>query len=259
VIRATPEVRKLSSKTLRQFSVDVVLIALAVRTAYLVDVILVVKDHVKFFSQLIQRLRQEIPAFEDVTLWHDTSSAQSFILNTSLFKQTYRDLQRNYQSNPESTWTTFVRLDDKPILLVQTPAAILQALEVIHIRTSDNPISVTGPQGLTQELMIPIASILLEYPVAYVPVSSDQTIFLSMEVLNVYDCCLMHAEIGPPKKHTFLKFSCPVSIGVGNLLLSPQNLVDRMKGRFIPRLQKADGCMTMDVHVSTEKLDRVAL
>jgi hypothetical protein len=41
--------------------------------------------------------------------------------------------------------------------------------------------------------------------------------------------------------------------------LSPQKLTETMKERFIPRLQKVGDSITVDIHVSTEKFDRVAL
>ena len=139
------------------------------------------------------------------------------------------------------------------------PENVLQVLEDIYIRTIDNPTSVISSQGLKQELMIPIAAILLEYPVAYVPTSSDQTAFLSREPLDIYECRLVHTETEVPNQHTFLKFSCPSTIGVKHMELSPQKLTERMKERFIPRLQKVGDSITVDIHVSTEKFDRVAL
>lgn len=123
----------------------------------------------------------------------------------------------------------------------------------------DNPISVTSSQELTQELMIPIAAILLEYPVGYVPISNIQTSFLSGELLDVYECHITRSDSGPSNWHTLLKFSCPTIVGIEHSELSPQNLIERLKKRFIPRLQEAHSHMAMDIHVSAEKLDRVAL
>jgi len=139
------------------------------------------------------------------------------------------------------------------------PENILQVLEDVYIRTIDNPTSIISSQELTQELMIPIAAILLEYPVAYVPASSDQMAFLSRELLDVYECRLVHVETQVPNRHTLLKFSCPSAIGVKHMELSPQELMERTKERFIPRLQKAGDGMIVEIHVSTEKFDRVAL
>jgi len=109
--------------------------------------------------------------------------------------------------------------------------------------------------------MIPVAAILLEYPVAYVPTSGpgDQTTFLSRELLDVYECLLMNAEIGTLNQHTLLKFSCPNVIGIEHTELSPQRLIERMKERFIPRLRIVDGRITLDIKVLAEKFDRVAL
>jgi hypothetical protein len=107
--------------------------------------------------------------------------------------------------------------------------------------------------------MIPVAAILLEYPVAYVPTSSagDQTAFLSRELLDVYECLLMNA--GTLNRHTLLKFSCPNIIGIEHTELSPKRLIERMKERFVPRLQIVDSRITLDIQVLAEKFDRVAL
>jgi len=109
--------------------------------------------------------------------------------------------------------------------------------------------------------MVPVAAILLEYPVAYVPTSGpgDQTAFLSRELLDVYECLLMNSEIGTLNRHTLLKFSCPKVIGTEHTELSPHRLIERMKERFIPRLQIVDRRFTLEIQVSAEKFDRVAL
>lgn len=144
--------------------------------------------------------------------------------------------------------------------LPQAPANIIKVLEDVYNRTSNNPTLVICSQELTQEVMIPIAAILLEYPVGYVPTSSDQTAFLSREPLDVYVCHLLaHSGAELRDQHILLKFSCPCTIGFEHTTLSPEQLIDRMKGRFIPRLQKAADSITMDVLVSIERHDRVAL
>jgi hypothetical protein len=95
--------------------------------------------------------------------------------------------------------------------------------------------------------------------VAYVPTSCDQTAFLSREPLDVYECNLVHAETEFSSQHTLLKFSCPSAIGMEHNELLPQRLTQRMKGRFVPRLQKVNDAMALNVCVSRERHDRVAL
>lgn len=107
--------------------------------------------------------------------------------------------------------------------------------------------------------MVPLAAILLDYPVAYVPTSCDQTAFLSGETLDVYECRLVHPGHSTVDGHTLLKFSCPNATGVEYSYLSPQRLVDRMKERFVTKLQAIDSRITLDINTSTEKFDRVAL
>jgi hypothetical protein len=50
--------------------------------------------------------------FEDVTLWHDPSSSQSFLVNVGLLSKTYRGLQSS-----EPPWTAFIRLNEPPTLV----------------------------------------------------------------------------------------------------------------------------------------------
>ncbi|KIM89222.1 hypothetical protein PILCRDRAFT_2484 [Piloderma croceum F 1598] len=235
-----PKALRPSSIKLKQFSDDVLLVALAIRTAYLVDAIQVAEN-------------PDIPVFEDVTLWHDPSSSQTFFVNVSLLSKTYRDLQSS-----EPPWTAFIRLNEPPTL---APGNIVQVLADIVTQTFNNPISVISSQELTQDLMIPVAAILLEYPVAYVPTSGagDQTAFLSRELLDVYECLLMNAGIGTHNRHTLMKFSCPNVIGVEHTELSPHRLIERMKERFVPRLQVVDSHTTLDIQVLAGKFDRVAL
>jgi hypothetical protein len=151
--------------------------------------------------------------------------------------------------------------DSQSILqqLLQIPKNIVEVLEDIHIQTRNNPVSVINSRQLAQELMIPIAAILLEYPIAYVPTSSDETAFLSGQPLNVYECHLIHANGEPPDRHTLLKFSCPAIIGVEHYQLSSHKLIEGLKAKFVPRLQAADDHISVDIHVLTEKFDRVAL
>jgi len=221
------------------------------------------QDPLKSFSQLLQQLREKVPTFKNIILWHEPTSTQSFIVNGDLLMQTYRMLQRNDLSNSEHPWTTFVRLEHPPTVLPCAPeTGILQALENMSLQIAgDHPISLTGLEGFNQEIMIPLAAILLEYPVAYVPSSAHQNVFLSGEPLDIYECLLIHIAGGTavPKQHTFLKFSCPSAVSVEKAELSPCVLVERMKERFIPRLQSANCNLTLDIRVSTESFDRVAL
>lgn len=138
---------------------------------------------------------------------------------------------------------------------------VLQVLEDIdadmvnHVNTTS-----TTSLILNQETMIPLAAVLLEYPVAYVPSSPDQTVFLSGETLDVYECLLIHSpnETSLPPI-TLLKFSCPAAICLETEALSSQKLVEMMEERFSPRIKKVDHHLTLEIRVSAEKFDRVAL
>lgn len=121
----------------------------------------------------------------------------------------------------------------------------------------DHEVSTASSRDLTQEVLVPLAAVLIEYPVAYVPFSAEQTSFLSGQPLDVYECVLLYAK--GQHRHTLLKFSCPSIIAAQNHFFSPNAVVERLKSRFTPRLQRVDESWSVDVVVSSETHDRVAL
>ena len=103
---------------------------------------------------------------------------------------------------------------------------------------------------------IPLAAILLEYPVAYIPQSAPQTTFLSGVDLEVYSCTLIFNTPGIvlPARHTFMQFSCPQSI-----LPEVGDLAGKLNEKFTERVSQAGLPCTLEVTSRTKRLDRVAL
>lgn len=95
--------------------------------------------------------------------------------------------------------------------------------------------------------IVPLAAFLLEYPVAYVPASADQTSFLEGVPLDVYQCTFVSRPAGSQcpdstnVEHSLLKFSCPSIVGSVEAELSPPRLVERLKSRFGARLEGEAG------------------
>lgn len=133
--------------------------------------------------------------------------------------------------------------------------------------------SIVLPQGLSARSAVPLAAILLEYPVAYCPPATVVSPFLSSVVLDVYKVCLKLPWSGEGgafpssnQSHSILQFSCPSVLGTGYPeLLSPELVVEKLQSFFDSRIRMTDWIQTVAVvpvvivHHSIETLDRVAL
>ena len=107
---------------------------------------------------------------------------------------------------------------------------------------------------------VPFAAVILDYPVAYVPVSPDQTIFLPWEVLDVYECILMlHGHGKENGEHMICKFSCPNSLSTRKTLLQVPNLQARLRALLTSRLQNADVEGEIEIRHHQETHERVVL
>jgi hypothetical protein len=108
--------------------------------------------------------------------------------------------------------------------------------------------------------LVPLAALLLEYPVAYVPddLSSNPSGFLDGIELDVYSCAMKWEEAeqtpGSTKTHTFMQFSCPRSMKeeIGDI-------ANDLRERFTTRFISAGLQCELIVSHRTECLDRVAL
>lgn len=104
-----------------------------------------------------------------------------------------------------------------------------------------------------QSALVPLAGLLLEYTVAYVPPRAPHTVgYLGGVALDVYECT---PEGGAS---TLLKFSCPHELGERYEHLQPETVCARLRARFAPRLQTA-GLGELVITHCVETLDRVAL
>lgn len=118
-------------------------------------------------------------------------------------------------------------------------------------------------------MSVPLAAVLLEYPIAYVPAHADQTVFLAGVELDVYDCVLSFSQApdgrdtggdhNGPYEHRLLKFSCPSRLAEEAPNLLPTRLIESMLARFEPRLDAAGCQCSLAVRHATETHDRVSL
>ncbi|TFK61386.1 hypothetical protein BDN72DRAFT_849722 [Pluteus cervinus] len=109
------------------------------------------------------------------------------------------------------------------------------------------------------ETSVPLAAVLLEYPVAYVP-DSGQGNFLCNTPLDVYECCVGFAE---PKdqleSYRLFQFSCPSLASKSLSSLLPLHVQTALHRRFQPRLDKLSPGITCRIVRTTTVMDRLAL
>lgn len=141
------------------------------------------------------------------------------------------------------------------------PARVLAALselcrDSLLARTFPPTANVVLSLSPTLEItdIVPLAAYLLEYPVAYVPCSEEQTSFLAGAALDVYECTFQAAEA-----HILLKFSCPSGIGELHPELSAGRLVESLRHRFGLRLRAAGLPDNLIVQHHMKTYDRVSL
>ena len=107
------------------------------------------------------------------------------------------------------------------------------------------------------ETTVPLAALLLEYPVAYVPSSDIQVRFLDNIPLDVYECTLVTEN---DQTHPLVKFSCPSNLAEAHPDdLGALHIVAYLRGNFQDRLNKSVQGATLRITHSRETKDRFAL
>jgi len=226
------------------------------------------------FTQILTALRESDPAFNSVILVQEPISDQLFFLNVGLLcaRCPLRDYGQGlqYPQNSRDQWTNFVELHDNPALMSSPPERLSVVLSELCRDTKlehmfPPPVALSLSPSLDITLAVPLAAFLLDYPVAYVPISADQSDFLAGISLDVYRCTFaLKAEATQSsdlagREHTLLKFSCPSAIGHAHGELSSQALVETMRNRFGRRLAEAGFPDSIVVEHHTETHARVSL
>ncbi|KAJ3801562.1 hypothetical protein GGU11DRAFT_674697, partial [Lentinula aff. detonsa] len=237
------------------------------RSGCLVDAFLP-KDPCRGFSALLYRLKQKSKLFRDVVHIYEPCSEQSFLINPLRLLTRYpvEDV-----ANSQLTDWPF----SFPIFLYTPPEGLFAIVQDLILQIS-NPSSTLNqsstiilPQGLSASLTVPLAAILLEYPVAYCPSATIGSPFLNSVTLDVYEVRLMlndeDVDTSSQRKPTpspddeerdhrsVLKFSCPSGLG-----LSHQTIKEQLQSCFDHRLANLLH-RDLFVHHTIETLDRVAL
>ncbi|KAG2129451.1 hypothetical protein DEU56DRAFT_494849 [Suillus clintonianus] len=277
-LSAQRTLRKVRPGKLEQFSVDLCLIAHGIRSACLVDTF-AVQDSINLFSRVLAGLRSKVrfdqeytatqfieqrmnqsTIFADIVHWYDPSSLQSFIVNSRVLRVFAETLLED-----GNAVVTYVLLGAFPTLLASTPKTVLDVVCAMNADMLEYQakISFSFVDGLTQEILVPLAATLIGYPVAYIPISADQTSFLSGQPLDVYEANVVPETSrtssfqSSNQSHTLLKFSCPCSLAETNRELSPARVTKRLQSQFQENLSSIGSSLFVHHHV--EIVDRVAL
>ncbi|KZT09131.1 uncharacterized protein LAESUDRAFT_695733 [Laetiporus sulphureus 93-53] len=216
---------------------------------------------------------QLLPAFNDIILVLEENTDQIFFMNVTLLQsQCQLPYCGDIPPSPEcaiSDWTSFVRLADPPVLMPAPPSRIpilhSELCERAKLDRSHTAVALSLSPTLDITEVVPLAAVLLEYPIAYVPISSDQSSFLAGVPLDVYTCALVQPfrDDGRTAKvtqeHILMRFSCPCGIGQREAELSPSRTTERLKDRFGGRLSGAGCSDDLIVRHTMETHDRVSL
>lgn len=188
----------------------------------------------------IERLHRLNPAFEEETgrlfdqVVHvfEPESDQSFFVQARLLKEKARG-----ESEKDGTQLpAFVQLhrhDDPRI--IDPPADVLRVLDRLDSILRDSPhashpcsvslplYDVGTPQELSwtenscQQIMVPLAAILLDYPFAYclpeADGSSSSTLLSGVE-LHVFDCWITAPSSKSDDRSRIMQSSCPTALGI---------------------------------------------
>lgn len=130
------------------------------------------------------------------------------------------------------------------------------------VAESPDALSLSLSDTFTQEILVPLAAVMIDYPVAYFPACSTQTSFLEGEALDIYTISFKpiitpDCTPGLGKEHVFLKFSCPQVLASNYAELSPATVIEKLRVKFTAGLARIGTCVSV-THL-TETLDRAAL
>jgi hypothetical protein len=166
------------------------------------------------------------------------------------------------------TWSRCV--DVATVSFAPLPGIVVALLDQIKVSClkSEVLLDLASLADTPQVALVPLAGVLLEYPVAYV-VPPEATAYLSQVLLDVYECAFHFDQSGITsieRQHTLLKYSCPNVLGSAETSLHPDTIVELLRTHFEARLNQAweqhapnDPVPRLSVHHTTVTLDRVAL
>ncbi|KAG7088392.1 hypothetical protein E1B28_012391 [Marasmius oreades] len=295
--------RALSAKVplhrIKMFAVDLAMVALSVRTGYLIDAFTLQGDRNPSWTwnQLLQGLCQRNSEFKGVVHIYDPQSEQSFFVNISLFlSRAQRCLLLSSTDNPAPSFlekgsdiqpiskpTSFVSLlpdgsfhpsfSDIPVELPAVLRELITQTQLISESSVRERSTVTLPPILPYNVTVPLAGFLLEYPVALCPVlipGTDMSSFLTQVPLRVYRCLLniedttgKSSATSQQNPHLLVQFSIPSVLESSHPETHSSSVISsRLEETFNARLATVfagRGVPSLTIVHSVRTLDRVAL
>jgi hypothetical protein len=141
------------------------------------------------------------------------------------------------------------------------PQQVLQVLVSLLplIKSVELPLSFSLTSDATFEIVVPLAAILLDYLMAYVPYPSYPNT-LSGVPLDFYECIITipgHDSM-LNLNHPIIKFSCPAGLQEEFTQLKPENVTLKLAAIFADRLSAARvGGVIAHIKHSSETVGRV--
>lgn len=141
--------------------------------------------------------------------------------------------------------------------LERAPESLLHLLSNPSILQPPSSLSFTLPH-LSLETAVPLAAVLLDYAIAYVPSAGHENV-LSGIPLDFYECILAyHKEKGQEATHTIMKFSCPARLAQEGPT-SSERIIQELQTMFAERLSHSgDETMVVTVVHTVQSLNHVA-
>jgi hypothetical protein len=148
-------------------------------------------------------------------------------------------------------------LNTLTLQLERAPESLLHLLSNTFVPQPRSSLSFTLPR-VSSETAVPLAAVLLDYAVAYVP-SAGHEKALSGIPLDFYECIVAyHKAGGQEATHTVMKFSCPAGLAQGGPT-SSERIIRELQTMFAERLsQSGDETMAVTVVHTVQTLDHVA-
>ncbi|KAH6891758.1 hypothetical protein BKA70DRAFT_1119723 [Coprinopsis sp. MPI-PUGE-AT-0042] len=274
VLKINPTLCRLTGKAKKGLYTDLALVGLSLRTGCLVDSF-APKSPVAEFSQILERLRQD-PSTSGtagrVVHVYEPGAQQSFFLNVDRIPHRIQPL---CTESPCSRDITFIKLFPPSDFQVmqEAPPGLVETLREIcklsNVTGYDLPLSFSLPEFLHFSAAVPLAAVIIDYDIAYVPTldnnkSSSFPIFLSGIPVSTYECILHWDSEGkdgvPTSRITVMKFSCPKPLEETDPhRFSIDVISKRLVNRLRSRLEEADFAAAIEVLHETAVHERLAL
>ncbi|KJA21246.1 hypothetical protein HYPSUDRAFT_216543 [Hypholoma sublateritium FD-334 SS-4] len=274
-MKRLPQLRKrFSDYNQKLFSIDLALVAHRIRTGYLLD-LAAPKDAIETFSFLLNALRanrRTEDMFSRVLHIFEPSSEQSFFANAELLASRIKIVIPETETpSPRTIQPVFLHLGSPIRMLNSVPADLRYLLDTLFSLTSTRdslPPSFSLPTDVTVQVAVPLAALLLDYPIAYVPSVSNPHA-LSGCPLDFYECVLIssahecHSDAKSHavqrKEHTIMKFSCPAQLqDMDPEHFQPASIVSQLNEVFSKRLGLVeDPTLGCDVIHTTQTHDHI--